>query len=106
MTSLLRVLLPITLLVAGAARAADPIVVELPRNAAPPSSTLTRAEVEADFYLWRLAGMQEFARPEHIEQNERYQNALARYKALRASSQYAELVQKIQGKPFPVIVGR
>ena len=106
MTSFPRLVFLLVLLAAGAARAADPIVVELPRDAAPPSSTLTRAEVEADFYLWRLAGMEEFVRPEHMEQNERYQNALARYKALRASSQYPELVQKIQGKPFPVVVGR
>jgi hypothetical protein len=106
MNSFVRTLIPSLLLVAGTAMAAEPVVVHIPQGAAPPAPTLTRAEVMADLYMWRLAGMQEFTRSDLLDQTGRYQAAMARYRALRESSEFSELVQKLQRQPYAVVVGR
>jgi hypothetical protein len=106
MKTLIRIVIPSMLFAAGAAMAADPIVIDLPRGAMPPTSMVTRAEVLADLHMWRLAGMQEFTRNELMDRSDRYQMALARYQALRASPQYTELVQKIQERPSAMVMGR
>lgn len=106
MKTLTQIVIPTLLLAAGAAMAAEPIVIDVPRGAAPPVSTVTRAEVLADLHMWRLAGLQEFTRNELMDRSERYQMALARYHALRASTQYTELVQKIQERPSAMVMGR
>jgi hypothetical protein len=92
---------------AGGVAAADPIQIAVPRDAVPATSTLTRAEVIADFHVWRLAGMQEFSRQElQGYEDIRYREAQARYIALKNSPQYAALVDQIRAKPFAPVVGR
>jgi hypothetical protein len=104
----LRMLLVVTLAVAtSVTMAAEPIAVNVPRVATTPAPSLTRAEVLADLHMWRLSGAQEFSTSELEAQNsEGYQAALARYKALRSSPEYATLVERLQGKPFATVVGR
>lgn len=106
MKTFTRLVFSSSLLAACAAMAAEPIVVDVPRDATPPASTLTRAEVLADLHLWRVAGMQEFDRSALRDQGDRYEKALARYKEMRASPQYAELVQKMRSRPNAIVIGR
>lgn len=97
MNTLIRIVIP-SLFAAGSAMAAEPIVADTPRGA-PPLSTVTCVDVVADLYTWQLAGVHGFARSEPVDQVNRDQ-------ALRAPPQYAERVQKIQGRPFAAGVTR
>jgi hypothetical protein len=60
-------------------------------------STLTRAEVLADLQIWRESGLAALSRGEagYNVFTLAYRQAQARYRALRASPRYAELVQRI-----------
>jgi len=94
-------------LFAGAAKAA-PIEVDIPNNIEAPASTLTRAEVIADLYVWRLAGLQEFYRSELSPDtgSDQYKSAAATYQVLRASPQFADLVHKLQENPGEAVLAR
>lgn len=94
-------------LAAGSAMA-QPIVVPVPRTVAATSQPLSRAEVKADLYMWRLSGMQDaaFFSEYHDEQNPQYRAALARYQAMRSSPDYAALVEKLRADPSAPVVGR
>lgn len=58
-------------------------------------STQTRAEVLADTAVWRRSGMAELSRGEAGPDifSDRYQNAKARYQAMKESPQYPKLLQ-------------
>ncbi len=61
------------------------------------TSTATRAEVLADLQLWRESGLADASVGEggYNAFSPRYREAQARYRALRSSPRYAELVQRI-----------
>lgn len=86
-------------LLAGAANAA-PIVIDIP-DVEPTQSGLTRAEVIADFHMWRLAGLVDLTRGElSVDTNTyEYRKAYATYVALRQSPQYARLVDQLRDDP-------
>jgi hypothetical protein len=75
----------------GSARAADE------GNNAPPAPELTRAEVLADLTIWRESGLADAQSGESAADpvSPAYIAAMARYQALRASPQFALLVQRI-----------
>lgn len=85
---------------AGAVNA-GPLYVEVPRNVEPAQSGLTRAEVIADFHLWRLAGLNDFSRGEASPDTNSYayRKAYATYVQMRQSPQYAALVKELQANP-------
>src|SRR5262249_33242172 len=91
----------------GAAHA-EPIYVDWPVDLTPSTSTLTRAEVQADFELWRLAGQQELHNSELPPDTTSvaYPTPQARYAALRNGPQFAELVKKIEGHPFATVTAK
>jgi hypothetical protein len=75
--------------VAGAASA---------QQAAPQSSAPTRAEVLADLQIWQQSGMADLEDHNHASEpfyTARYQKAQAEYERLRASPQFATLVNQI-----------
>ena len=63
----------------------------------PQSSMLTRAEVLADLEIWRESGMADLDRGHATPPfySARYQHAKAEYERLRASPQFATLVNRI-----------
>lgn len=87
-------------IVAGHATA-QPFEIEVPLSIEPAQSVLTRAEVIADFHVWRLAGLQDLTRGEQsVDPNSyQYRKAFAVYLALRNSPQFAALVKEIQRNP-------
>ena len=91
----------------GAAHA-EPIYVDWPVDITPSTSTLTRAEVQADFEMWRLSGLEELNRGEAPPDTTSlaYRTAEARYAALRNGPQYAELVKKLEGHPFAAVAAK
>jgi hypothetical protein len=107
MKSLLLVPALAAALFAGAA-SAEAIAIDVPDNIEPPRSTLTRAEVLADFHLWRLAGLQDLHQGEAgVDTNSyEYRRALATYGHLRASPQYAALVVQLQQNPGATVVAK
>jgi recombinational DNA repair protein (RecF pathway) len=57
---------------------------------------LTRAEVVADFIIYRESGLELLNEADAVNfYSPEYLQAKARYQALRSSSYYAELVQKV-----------
>lgn len=92
-------------LAAGAAAAA-PLTVEVPKNIEPVASGLTRAEVIADYHMWRLAGLADLTRGELSPDTNSYEyrKAYATYTYLRQSPQYAQLVQELQAHPNARVV--
>ena len=88
---------------------AEPIRIDVPRDVRPPQSTLTRAEVIVDFHMWRLAGLEELNRQgEGVADTNSYEyrRAFATYLQLRASPQFAKLVQELQQRPNASVVAR
>ena len=64
-----------------------------------PKSTLTRAQVLADFLVWRASGQDDLTRrgDSNVDiYSAEYKNAQARYAYLRASAQFAALVDQIE----------
>jgi hypothetical protein len=74
----------------------------------PPVSTLTRAEVTADYHAWRLAGLAALHRGEGTPNTESaaYKQALAKYHALRASSDFPVLVAELAARPHASVRAR
>lgn len=102
-------LLPIAalpLLLAAGQALAQPLRVEVPVNIEPVQSGLTRAEVIADYHLWRLAGLQELTRGEQsVDTNSyQYRKAYATYLQLRQSPQFAQLASQLQANPNANVV--
>ena len=88
---------------------AEPIQIDVPRDVEPPESTLTRAEVIADLHIWRLAGLVDLNHQGEgqVDTNSyEYRRAFATYLQLRASPQFAKLVQELQQRPNAVVVAR
>ena len=97
-----------TALFAGTA-GAETIQIDVPSNVRPAESKLTRTEVLADLQMSRLAGLQNFGsrgdQPVDPSSDE-YRRALATYTQLRASPQFAALVQQLQQHPNAIVVAR
>jgi hypothetical protein len=91
----------LVLAVAASQAGAQPLQVDVPANVQPVQSGLTRAEVVADYHLWRLAGLQELTRGEQSADTNSYQyrKAFATYLHLRQSPQFAQLVSELENKP-------
>lgn len=75
------------------------VLVEIPVNLRPSESALTRAEVIADLLVWRAAGLEALHRqtnqgPDTFSKE--YKLAQTRYSYLRASPQFATLVERIK----------
>ena len=99
----------LVLAVAAGQAGAQPLQVDVPANIEPVQSGLTRAEVVADYHLWRLAGLQELTRGEQsVDTNSyQYRKAFATYLHLRQSPQFAKLVSDLENKPnAQVVAGR
>ena len=96
MKTLLASALALTLL--GTA-SAQPIRIDVPTDIEPTKSEVTRAEVTADFHIWRLAGLEELHRGERSVDTDshEYRRALATYLRLRSSPQFATLVDHLRG---------
>ena len=94
-------------LFAGIAGAA-PIQIDVPQHVHPVESTLTRAEVAADYHMWRLAGLQELNQGDRpVDTNSyEYRRAFAIYSELRASPQFATLVHQLQQSSNSLVVAR
>jgi hypothetical protein len=93
------------LLLAGVAEA-QVIRIKVPDNVPLPVSTVTRAEVVADFHVWRLAGLQDFYRGDAPPDTEsvRYREAIAKYEFMLASPEFPMLVAEIAGHPFALVL--
>jgi hypothetical protein len=102
--SLIASTLTLALFAGGAS--ADPIRIDVPTDIQPPKSTLTRAEVLADFHMWRLAGLQDLTQGERpVDTNSHeYRRAYATYVHLRSSPQFAALVIQLQESPGSSVV--
>jgi hypothetical protein len=85
---------------------AQSVQIQVPSNIEPVQSGLTRAEVIADYHLWRLAGLQDLTRGEQsVDTNSyQYRKAFATYQHLRQSPQFAELVRQLESKPNARVV--
>lgn len=92
-------------LISGVAQA-QVIRINVPDDIPVPQSTLTRAEVIADYHMWRLAGLQELNRGEATPDTESYEyrRAVARYTWLRASPQFAQLVAELSRQPNAIVL--
>lgn len=92
--------LPSLVFAAGAAHAGT-LNLEVPRNIDPPPSELTRAEVIADYHVWRLSGLQELTRGERNvdTQGHAFRKADATYQYLLQSSRFGVLVSELEGNP-------
>src|SRR5687767_8499687 len=71
-----------------------------------PESTVTRAEVIADYHMWRLAGLQDITASDRGPSREgvEYRTAFAKYQQLRASPQFALLVAELSRRPNATVV--
>jgi hypothetical protein len=98
--------LALGLAVSAAGASAGPLAIEVPTNIEPAQSGLTRAEVIADFHMWRLAGLVDLNRGEAGPDTNSYayRKAYATYEYLRNSPQYAALVQELQAHPNANVV--
>lgn len=85
---------------------AGPFEIDVPTNIEPAQSGLTRAEVVADFHIWRLAGLADLTRGEVSADTNSYQyrKAYATYVYLRQSPQFARLVNELQKSPNASVV--
>lgn len=74
---------------------------DVPAHIAPVQSGLSRAEVLADYHMWRLAGLQDLTRGElSVDTNSyQYRKAYATYVHLRQSPQFAKLVGELEKNP-------
>jgi hypothetical protein len=92
-------------LIAGAAQA-QAIRITVPAEVPVPVSKITRAEVIADFHVWRLAGLEGLYRGESSPNTEsaQYRQAQAKYVWLRASPQFAELVAELSRRPGATVL--
>jgi hypothetical protein len=97
------------LAIAAGHSGAQPIQVDVPSSIEPAQSGLTRAEVVADYHVWRLAGLQDLTRGEQsVDTNSyQYRKAFATYLHLRQSPQFAQLVSELENKRNArVVAGR
>jgi hypothetical protein len=80
----------------------------LPSNLPIAKSTLTRAEVTADLLIWRASGLSDLHSPGRRSVDTdtlEYAQAMAKYTQMRASPQFAELVDQInRGVPTRALV--
>ena len=88
-------------LAASAAFAASPALVSQEVWAGPEpvvvGQPLTRAEVQADWQLWKQAGLDAYVQGEHSFDNDpAYEARLLQYQQSRNSSAYTDLVQRLQ----------
>lgn len=85
---------------------AQSIQFHVPSNIEPVQSGLTRAEVIADYHVWRLAGLQDLTRGDIGVDTSSYQyrKAYATYLHLRQSPQFAQLVNELQQRPNARVV--
>ncbi len=85
---------------------AEPLRLHVPTNIEPVQSGLTRAEVIADYHVWRLAGLADLTRGERSVDTHSYQyrKAYATYLHLRQSPQFAQLVAQLQASPNASVV--
>jgi hypothetical protein len=69
-------------------------------------SSLSRAEVLADLYVWKVSGLADLQRGDMPDVfSAEYQRASALYAALRKSPYFAELAQSIAAKRGEVVAG-
>jgi len=83
------------------------VQVNFPAKPSVPASELSRSEVVADYLIWRASGLQELhwrgqqgldtTTPEYAQAN-------ARYRAMRDSPQFAELVDSVRLGGTPTVV--
>jgi hypothetical protein len=85
---------------------AQVIRIKVPDYVPLPASTVTLAEVVADYQVWRLAGLQDFYRGDAPPDTEsfRYREAMAKYEFMLASPEFPALVAELAGHPFAMIV--
>lgn len=97
----------ITLLLAGVAHA-QAIRITVPKEVPLPVSTVTRAEVLADYHVWRLAGLQVLNQGDISPNTEsgEYRQALAKYAYLRASAEFPALVAELARRPNATVLAR
>jgi hypothetical protein len=93
-------------LLAGAAQA-QAIRIAVPDEVALPASKLSRAEVIADYHIWRLAGLEALHRgdPSPNTESLQYRQALAKYQWLRASPQFTQMVAELSRRPHAQVLG-
>lgn len=84
---------------------AQVIKITVPDDLPLPASSVTRAEVIANFHMWRLSGMQELHRGERTPDTNslEYRKAQAKYEWLLASPQFAALVAELTQRPFATV---
>jgi hypothetical protein len=101
------ILVTALVLLAGLAQA-QAIRITVPDDVPPPVSNTTRAEVIADFHMWRLAGLHALHRGEASPDTTslEYQKAEAKYAWLRASPQFATLVAELSQRPLATVVAQ
>ena len=92
-------------LLAGVAQAQS-VRITVPDQVPVSASTLTRAEVLADFHIWRAAGLQDLNRGDATPdtQSLAYRQAQAKYESLHASPQFSALVDKLSRHPNAQVV--
>jgi hypothetical protein len=79
----------------------------VPANPQVAASKVPRAEVVADYLVWRASGLQELHRrgQQSIDTTTpEYLQATARYRAMRDSPQFAELVDSVRSGGTPAVV--
>jgi hypothetical protein len=93
------------LLLAGAAQA-QAIRITVPDEVPLPVSTLSRAEVVAEYHLWRLSGLQALNQGEGSPDTESpaYRQAQAKFAWLRASPQFPALVAELSRRPGATVL--
>jgi hypothetical protein len=74
---------------------------DVPANLPIPKSTLTRAEVVADFLIWRASGLYDLNNSRSSDRgvdtnSAEYMQAEAKYAYLHSSPQFAALVEQIK----------
>jgi hypothetical protein len=82
----------------AACAASAQVQFNIPSDLPIPKSTLTRAEVTADLLIWRASGLYDLHNQgeRSVDTNTReYAEALAKYTYMRASPQFAVLVDQI-----------
>jgi hypothetical protein len=82
----------------AASAASAQVQFNVPSNLSIAKSTLTRAEVTADFLIWRASGLYDLHSPGQRSVDTgtlEYAQATAKYTYMRASPQFAVLVDQI-----------
>jgi hypothetical protein len=100
-------LIAATLAVSVASAAPAQVQFNVPSNLPIAKSTLTRAEVTADLLVWRASGLSDLNAGERVldTNTPEYLRATARYNYMRASPQFAVLVDQIhRGGSTSVVV--